>query len=77
MKPWSLLAPIVIFIYGVRRLRRAPNQGMTLGPRHSTFYGSDGAEWDLEIAPDAETSEENIIYSVIAGMETYVYASSS
>jgi hypothetical protein len=75
MKLIAPFAPLIIFIYAVRHLRRAPSQGMTLAPRRAMFYDSDGQEWALDIAPDAETSEVNIIWSVIAGMETYATSS--
>lgn len=77
MKLLTPFAPLILFIYAVRRLRRAPNQGMTLAPRRAHFYGADGEEWALDIEPDAECDEWSVIYSVIAGMETYVYAASS
>jgi hypothetical protein len=70
MKLYGLLAPVIIFIYGVRRLRRAPSD--TVLPRRSKFYDCEGQEWDLEVPVEAEVSEVAVIWAAIAGMESYV-----
>lgn len=75
MKPYSLLAPVILFFFAVKHLRRAPNQGMTLAPRRASFYAADGQEWHLEIYPEQEANEAGIIWAAIAGMESYASSS--
>lgn len=68
MRLLTPLAPAILFLYFVKRLRRAPRD--TTLPRRSKFYDSSGQEWDLEIPTEAETNELSVIWAVVAGMES-------